>query len=132
MAEYDPSNVLVDFDKTFANMRAILNKNESDAYVVKMVQTYCKKASKIETGMQLAAFCDLEQGRGRKIGKRSGKMIPVQPTAFPRRGSKSCSRKVMKSGRKIRGVSQSSKKLRNLAHNEKLNKLNAKSHGDGH
>jgi hypothetical protein len=121
-------NIMAQFDSACNKMRGILGKNETDEYLVKQVTNFCKNVEKLETGMQLAAFC--EQNRGRKKGS---KRIPVQGTSIPRRNHfKSCSTKVQRAGRPITSVQRVHKRPRNQALNEKLNQLNGKSHGSAH
>lgn len=110
-------------------MKELLEQNISDDYVLKSMQIFSKSAQKLQTGMQLAAFCTTT-----KLSRpRAGGKIPVQPTSINRRKTtNSKSRRVMRSGRPLNGIKRPAKRPRDLALNVANNRLNAKSQGDGH
>ena len=125
----DAQAIISEFENAYLNMKELLEQNTTDDFVLKSVQTFSSSAKKLQTGMQLAAFCSSS-----KLSRpRAGGKIAVQPTSINRRKTtNSKSRRVMRSGRPLSGIKRPAKRPRDLALNVACNRLNAKSHGDGH
>jgi hypothetical protein len=61
-------------------MKELLEQNTTDDFVLKSVQNFSSSAKKLQTGMQLAAFCSSS-----KLSRpRAGGKIAVQPTSIKR------------------------------------------------
>jgi MULE transposase domain len=127
--KFDPSQMLENFDKACLQMRNLFEQNASDEFLLKSMKSFTTNASKLQTGMQLAAFCNSTTSARPRVGRK----IAVQPTSVVRRTTtNSKNRRVMRAGRPIGGVKKPVKRPRNLALNIEHNRLNAKSHGDAH
>jgi hypothetical protein len=53
----DAQAIISEFKNAYLNMKELLEQNTTDDFVLKSVQTFSSSAKKLQTGMQLAAFC---------------------------------------------------------------------------
>jgi hypothetical protein len=125
----DTKQIVENFESACQHIQSLFLENSSDDFLLKSMKKFSANALKLQTGMQLASFCNSTSTARPRVGRK----IHVQPTSVVRRTTtKSRNRRVMRSGRPIGGVKKVAKRPRNLALNVSENRLNAKSHGDAH